>query len=227
MPNATPIVAYYRVSTDKQGASGLGIEAQQEAVRRYAADRPILAEFTEVESGKRSDRPQLQDAIRLAKKRKATLVVAKLDRLARNAAFLLTLLESSLDFVACDNPQANRLTIGILAVVAEDEARRISERTKAALAAYKARGGVLGGQRPNHTTPTPEAALRGSQTASRARRETAREYDAEVLPSILECQSVGFSLRGIAEELNRQGFTTIQGKQFSMETVRRILNRQS
>jgi DNA invertase Pin-like site-specific DNA recombinase len=139
-------VAYLRVSTARQGDSGLGLEAQQTAVQRFAKeqDGTILGTFVEVESGKRSDRPELGKALTCARKWKATLVIAKLDRLVRNVAFIATMMEAGVDFVACDQPFASRLTLHILAAVAEDEARRISERTKAALAAAKARGKKLG-----------------------------------------------------------------------------------
>jgi DNA invertase Pin-like site-specific DNA recombinase len=140
------LVAYYRVSTPRQGQSGLGLEAQEASVTDYSrrGGHRILASYREVESGKRADRPELIKALAHAKRARAILIIAKLDRLARNVAFLANLLESGAEFLACDNPTANRLTIHILAAVAEDEARRISERTKAALAAYKARGGQLG-----------------------------------------------------------------------------------
>src|SRR5712671_6423852 len=142
-------VAYFRVSTDKQGASGLGLEAQREAVARYVAGAAgvIVAEFQEIESGKRNDRPQIAAALAACRLRRATLIIAKLDRLARNVHFISSLMESGVEFVAVDFPQANRLTVHILAAVAEHEATMISARTKAALAAAKARGVKLGGQR--------------------------------------------------------------------------------
>ena len=223
------IIPYYRVSTVKQGASGLGIEAQREAVSRYASsnDATIVQEYTEVESGKRSDRPELLKALKASKRLKATLVVAKLDRLSRNVAFLATLMESKVQFVACDNPHANALTIHILAAVAEDEAKAISQRTKAALAAYKARGGVLGGARPGSTTIPPEVAQRGREAGSRARYEMAVDEYSDVLPIIVECRTGGMTLRETAKTLGVQGFTTVQGSKFTATTVRRILERQS
>lgn len=150
------IIDYFRVSTRKQGDSGLGLEGQEAAVNAFAQQRggKILGAYTEVESGKLAERRELSKALAHARRSKAVLVVAKLDRLARNVAFLSALMESGVEFLACDNPHANRLTIHILAAVAEDEARRISERTKAALKAYKARGGKLGASLPQCRTLT-------------------------------------------------------------------------
>src|SRR6516162_2595814 len=142
-------ISYLRVSTDRQGKSGLGLEAQRSAVADYlnGGSWSLVKEFLEVESGKRSDRPMLADAIKACREYGAKLVIAKLDRLSRDAHFLLGLEEAGVDFVAADMPNANRLTVGIMAMVAEDEALRISERTKAALAAAKRRGVKLGGDR--------------------------------------------------------------------------------
>src|SRR6516225_10953855 len=140
-------VAYYRVSTARQGRSGL--EAQRQAVADYlnGGDWKIVGEFTEVESGKKSDRPELARALAMCRLHGATLVIAKLDRLSRNAHFLFGLEKAGVDFVAADMPNANRLTVHLMAVVAEDEAERISKRTKDALAAAKKRGKKLGGFR--------------------------------------------------------------------------------
>src|SRR2546428_4213436 len=139
-------VAYFRVSTDKQGKSGLGLEAQREAVLTYldGGRWSLVQEFVEVESGKRNDRPELTAALAACKKHKAKLVIAKLDRLSRNLAFIATLMDSGVEFVAVDNPHANRLTLHILAAVAEHERHMIADRTKAALQAAKARGIRLG-----------------------------------------------------------------------------------
>src|SRR5207244_830921 len=146
------IIAYYRVSTKQQGTSGLGLEGQQAAVEAYArqAGARIIAKYTEVETGKRADRPELEKALSHARRNKAVLVVAKLDRLARNVAFTSALMRAGADFICCDNPNANKLTIDILAAVAEDEAERISARTRAALSAAKKRGIKLGSARPGH-----------------------------------------------------------------------------
>ena len=142
-------VAYFRVSTDRQGKSGLGLEAQREAVLAYldGGSWQLVGEFTEVESGKRSDRPQLAAALVACKKHKAKLVIAKLDRLSRNLAFIATLMDSGVEFVAVDNPHANKLTVHILAAVAQHEREMIAQRTKDALAAAKARGVKLGNPR--------------------------------------------------------------------------------
>src|SRR5437016_11437517 len=163
--NRTKYIAYFRVSTARQGRSGLGLEAQRQAVRTHLNGVKPLSEFTEVESGRRSDRPKLTEALAACRVHKATLVIAKLDRLARNVAFVSNLMDAGVEFEAVDFPQANRLTIHILAAVAEHEARMISERTRAALAAAKVRGKSLGGfrgpdqsksrkSRQNHPTGT-------------------------------------------------------------------------
>ena len=146
MQPATRFIAYYRVSTKRQGESGLGLEAQQAAVEQYLGSfsSNLIKSFTETESGRRDDRPQLQAALEACRIHQAKLVIAKLDRLARSASFLLNLRDAGVDFVCCDMPDANRLTVGILAMVAEDEAERISQRTTAALKAAKARGKKLG-----------------------------------------------------------------------------------
>src|SRR5215831_14538405 len=145
-PGQPRFISYYRVSTSQQGASGLGLEAQREAVARHVAGAGgvIVAEFQEIESGKRNDRPEIAAALAACRLRRVTLVIAKLDRLARNVHFISSLMESGVDFVACDNPHATRLTIHILAAVAEHEREMISQRTIAALAAAKARGVKLG-----------------------------------------------------------------------------------
>ena len=142
-------IAYYRVSTDKQGKSGLGLDAQRKAVVDYldGGKWTLLDEFTEIESGKRNDRPELEKALAACKKHRAKLVIAKLDRLSRNLAFIAMLMDRKVDFVCCDNPTATKFTIHILAAVAEHERDAISARTKAALAAAKANGKKLGSYR--------------------------------------------------------------------------------
>ena len=156
--STTRFVAYYRVSTDKQSRSGLGLEAQRAAVEAHVAGArgAVAAGFIEVESGRKKDRPQLAAALAAARAHRAVLVIAKLDRLARNVHFVSGLMESGVEFVAADMPTVNRLTVHILAAVAEEEARMISARTKAALAAAKARGVRLGN--PNLAAGSPEQA---------------------------------------------------------------------
>lgn len=223
-------VAYYRVSTKKQGQSGLGLEAQKADVALFverAGGGSIAREFVEVESGKRADRPELTSAIAYARRAKATLLVAKLDRLARNVAFLATLMESGLEFVAVDNPHANRFTIHILAAVAEHEREMIAKRTKAALAAAKARGVALGSARPGHWAGHEESRLagakKGAKAAGKAHREKARKAYSDVLPLVAELQAASKSLRQIAEDLNEQGIPTRRGAKWTATQVSRLL----
>jgi len=201
-PILNRLVTYIRVSTQKQRKSGLGLDAQQIAVRSFAEAQSaqIIAEFVEIESGKNSDRPQLSAAIRQARAAGATLVIAKLDRLARNVAFTATLMDSGLDFIALDCPHANRLTLHILAAVAEDEARRISERTRAALAAARARGVKLGAASPN--SPFRRGVTRGwaagSERAAVVRARRADENYGPILPTMKAMRAAGQSLSKIA-----------------------------
>ncbi len=223
------VIAYIRVSTKRQGDSGLGLEAQAAAVEAHArqAGQPIIARYVEVESGKRADRPELARALAHARRSKATLVVAKLDRLARNVAFLSALLRSGADFVACDNPHANKLTIHILAAVAEDEAERISARTKAALQAAKARGTLLGSARPGHWQGREEARRAGLEKARtravQVLREKARESYADLRPMMEEMRTGGATLQAIADRLNADGHSTRHGKPWGPMQVRRVL----
>src|SRR5262245_39782185 len=208
------VIGYLRVSTKSQGESGLGIEAQRSAVQAYVRQSggTLARCYTEVESGKRADRPELARALAHARRMKATLVVAKLDRLARNVAFLSALMDSKVPFVSCDNPHANRLTLHILAAVAEAEALAISQRTKAALAAYKARGGKLGGSLPQCRNLTAEAVKKGRERSAMVRSKTAEEAYADLKPIIAQRREVGASLQAVADELNSQGHTTRRGK---------------
>lgn len=206
-------VVYFRVSTDKQGKSGLGLEAQRQAVTDFVAGRGIIAaEFTEVEST-RKKRPQLIAALDACRKYKATLLIARLDRLARNVAFISNLMESRVDFVAVDMPEANRLTIHILAAVAEHEREMISKRTSAALQAAKARGVVLG-------NPTP---LPASKKAIAALKEQTQAYHATVKPLVTKLRDQGYTLTAIAEELNTRKVPTARGGLWYPSTVRHVL----
>jgi DNA invertase Pin-like site-specific DNA recombinase len=218
-------VAYYRVSTAKQGKSGLGLEAQQESVRSYlnGGHWQMVGEFVEVESGKRKDRPALAEALALCRLHSATLVIAKLDRLARNVNFISNLMEAGIDFTAVDFPQANRLTIHILAAVAEHEASMISARTKAALGAAKARGVVLGGDRGNIASE----ARKGNRVSAAKRGAAATSRANDLLPVIRAAQAGGASsLRQVAEVLNQRRIKTARGGEWSAVQVVRVLQRE-
>lgn len=221
------LTSYLRVSTQKQGQSGLGLEAQQAAIKDYAerSGGVVVREFVEVESGRKSARPELTKALAHARLSRGTLCVAKLDRLARNVSFLSAIMDSHVEFVCCDNPHANRFTLHILAAVAEEESRMISVRTKAALAAYKARGGKLG-----TNNLTEEAAARGRilGRAARALRcdESLSAY-ADLVPIMREHREAGKSLRQVAEYLNQEGYVTIMGKKWQAQQVLNALNRGS
>jgi DNA invertase Pin-like site-specific DNA recombinase len=217
-------VAYYRVSTARQERSGLGREAQQEAVRSYlnGGSWQLVAEVEEVESGKRNDRPKLAEALRLCRLHGATLIIAKLDRLARNVAFISNLMESGVEFTAVDFPQANRLTVHILAAVAEHEAKAISTRTKDALAAAKARGTRLGGDRGN----LPAVARDGAKASVAARIEKADSRASDLAPIIEELKAAGAgSLRQIAAGLNARGIKTARGGEWTAMQVQRVIQR--
>jgi DNA invertase Pin-like site-specific DNA recombinase len=214
-------ISYLRVSTARQGASGLGLEAQRAAVTGYlnGGDWKLVQEVVEVESGKRNDRPALADALRLCRKHRATLVIAKLDRLARNVAFISNLMESGVEFLAVDMPQANRFVVHILAAVAEQEAEAISKRTKAALAAAKARGTQLGGRRVS-----AERWAEIGLEARVARTAEADKWAANVLPAIRSIQAAGaVSLRQIAAGLNEKNVATSRGGEWSAVQVQRAL----
>lgn len=201
-------VAYYRVSTDKQGQSGLGLEAQREAVLRFVGDKPLVSEFTEVESGKsHTNRPQLLAALDMCKRKKLTLVLAKLDRLGRNLVFIASLLESGVEFVCCDNPGANKMTLQMLSVFAEFEREQTSVRTKAALAAAKARGTQLGNPRWHE-----------SLDKARAAKDPVRPA-VQVVDMMRQHRADGLTLRAIADKLNGLGLRTPKGAQWYAATV--------
>jgi DNA invertase Pin-like site-specific DNA recombinase len=200
--------SYLRVSTDRQGERGYGLDAQRKAVTDYlnGGAWELLGEFVEVESGKRSDRPKLMEALAACKRHRARLVIAKLDRLSRNVAFIATLMDGKIDFVCCDFPSANRLTLHILAAVAEHEREMIAKRTKDGLAAAKARGVVLG---------NPDLAI--------ANKAGAIERAKALAPILAECQ--GLSARAIAAELNSRKVATATGAPWSFKTVLRVRER--
>jgi len=225
------IIGYLRVSTKQQGESGLGLEGQKTAIEGYAHQNNarILRCYVEVESGKLAGRPELAKALAHARLSKGTLVVAKLDRLARNVAFLSALMDSSVPFVACDNPHANRLTLHILAAVAEAEAKAISERTRTALQAAKARGVKLGSARPGHWEGREEARQAGAKVgalaSAKVRAKIASEAYAHLRPVIDDLRAKGYSLQAIAAELNAQGHSTRRGKLWNPVQVARVLER--
>jgi len=211
-------VTYLRVSTARQGESGLGLEAQREAVSKYlaGANLEVGTEFVEVESGRRKTRPQLKAALAEAKKRKAVLVVAKLDRLARNARFLLFILDSGVDVVFCDMPEipagaVGRFMLTQMAAVAELEAGLISERTKAALAVAKTRGVKIGANGKN---------------LAKANKAEADKFAGKLAPVIEEIRETGITTgRGIAAELNKREIPTARGGRWHLLTVQRLLDR--
>ncbi len=220
-PQGSKFVSYVRVSTAKQGRSGLGLEAQRESVRQFVAGRGgkiISPEFVEVETGKRDDRPQLEKALKRCRLTGATLVVAKLDRLSRNAAFLMTLRDSGVDFVAADLPEANTMTVGVMAVVAQHEREAISHRTKAALAAAKARGTVLGGLRAG----APDIA-RYQRRAVAAARQRALQAAEERREAIEALQREGLSLNAMAGRLNADSVRTSRGGKWTATAVKRTI----
>ncbi len=220
-------VAYYRVSTKRQGASGLGLEAQEAAVQAYCREvgGEVVRSFTEVESGKNDGRPVLAQALAFARRSSAVLVVAKLDRLARSVAFVDGVMRSGVDFRAVDVPSANRFVLHILAAVAEQEARAISERTKSALQAAKARGVRLGAHNPAVPHLTADAIRKGAPLGALAGRTKAvREY-ADLQPTIAALHAQGLSLRAIAAALNADGHKTRNGANWSASQVYRVLQR--
>ena len=208
-------IAYYRVSTDRQGKSGLGLEAQNETVQQFATFKQwqLIGEFTEIESGKKNNRPQLQEALKQCLKQKAVLVIAKLDRLGRNVAFISSLMESKVEFVAVDNPHANRLMLHLLAAFAEHEREQISTRTKEALKVAKNRGIILG--------------KHGKNVLSQQNIKLADDFAETMIPIISELRSDGFiTLRALRDELNNRSITSFRKDcQWHLDTVFNITKR--
>ncbi len=220
------VVAYYRVSTSAQGRSGLGLDAQRLAVAQFCGGRgcDMVGEFVEVESGKLDARPELARAMHLAKVTGSTLVVAKLDRLSRNVAFLAALQDSGARFLAADMPEANELTVHIMAAVAQAERKAISRRTKEALAAAKARGVKLGN--PNGAAAL-KSADKGNTASVAAIKAGAERFAADLEPIVADIMRTGTtSLRTIAAELNRRGIVTRRGGAWHPATVRDLIERQ-
>ncbi len=215
------IVSYLRVSTARQGASGLGLESQREAVARFTATggHTLLTEFVEVESGAKAARPNLAAALTSCRLHRARLVIAKLDRLARNMAFIANLMDGGVEFVACDMPHANRLTLHLLAAIAEHEREMISQRTKAALQAAKARGVRLGN--PNGAAALLEGCRAAAERSVGVRRAKAAQRAAAVARTLVELADQVPSFRGMAEVLNRRGVPSPSGQAWHPEQVRR------
>ncbi len=218
---AGSFVSYLRVSTAKQGQSGLGLEAQRKGVADFlnGGSWTLLAEYVEVESGANDERPKLAEALARCRLHDATLVIAKLDRLSRDAHFLLGLQKAGVRFVAADMPEANEMVVGIMAVVAQAERRMISARTKAALQAAKARGVKLGGDRGN----LPAVGDKGRAVSIAVRQREATQRASDLAPIIAELRTQGAtSLRQIAEGLNERGITTARGGRWSAVQVQRL-----
>jgi len=220
----TDYVAYARVSTARQGKSGLGLEAQQAAINAFLreGDRLLSPVYVEQESGKDDDRPELAKALNRCKLTGATLLVAKLDRLSRNVAFIAALQEAGTKFVAADMPEANELTIHIMAAMAQHERKAISKRTKEALAAAKARGTKLGGWRERADGQARQ--LVDHQLATAARRQKAKAFNGSVMHAIGELQAQGVtSLSELARRLNEQGVRTSRGGSWQPTQVARVM----
>lgn len=222
---AEKYISYLRVSTARQGVSGLGLEAQRANIENYlnGSDWTLLKEFVEVESGKNSDRPKLYEALQLCRATGATLLIAKLDRLSRDAHFLLGLQKAGVNFVAVDMPTANELTVGIMALVAQEERKAISKRTKEALAIAKARGVKLG----NPKNLTPEAAKRGRAAGVATIKNKADSFARDCIDRINQLKSEGQSLNAIANILNREGILSATGKSnaWTARSVKNITDR--
>lgn len=225
-------VSYYRVSTQGQGVQGLGMEAQRQAVSNFLKDgSKLVGEFEEIESGKRSDRPALMKAIALCQKTGATLLIAKLDRLSRDAHFLLGLDKQGVDFIACDMPMANRTTVGIMAVIAEAEREAISSRTKAGLAVIKAKleqgethiskAGKPVTRLGNPNGMSPDRAALGRRILS----DKADQFADKIAPTAWALREAGMTFQEVAERLNEMAVRTPRGKQWGPTSVKRIIER--
>ena len=214
-------VVYYRVSTKRQGLSGLGLEAQRTIVENYIKSSTVIAEYTEIETGKSSNRPELNKALGCCKENNATLIVAKLDRLARNLHFITSLQNANVDFIACDMPSANRLTIHIIAAIAENEAQLISQRTKQALAEKKKQGVKLGN--PKNNGLTGDTISRGR----RIRKENALNNEANKKAGtlVLSMRDNGAKWSEIVRQLNENGFRTRRDCLFDITATKRLFER--
>lgn len=215
-------VAYLRVSTHKQGLSGLGLEAQREIIRNHLHDTNPIAEFVEVESGRKSERPKLKEALTLCRKEDATLIVAKLDRLARSVSFLSGLLESDVEIVFCDFPQANKMVLHIISAISQYEAELIAARTKASLQAKKSRGFRLGN--PEHLLNKHRQAIQNSIRTIKEKAEN-NPNNKRAVAMLRTLTGKNATYQEMANFLNEQGFTTSRGCSFSKSTVYKLIKR--
>jgi len=215
-------IAYLRVSTQRQGSSGLGLQAQQEIIRKHLNGNSPIAEFVEVESGRKSDRPKLHEALELCKKEKATLIVAKMDRLSRNVAFTSQLLDSGIEIVFCDFPKANRLVLTIIAAISEYEAGLIRQRTKAALQVKKENGCRLG--KPDNLMRNLDRAIANSRNTNQAKalNNPNNKRAVAILRGLVTKTS---NLSEMARVLNEEGFQASKGGRFSAKQVSILLSR--
>ena len=220
--STTCYVSYLRVSTQKQGYSGLGLEAQREIIQNHLNETTLITEFIEVESGRKKDRPKLKEALELCRKTGSTLIVAKLDRLARNVSFLSSLLESDVEIVFCDFPQANKMVLHILSAISQYEAELTASRTKSALQAKKARGCKLGN--PEHLLGKHDQAIQNSIMTCKTKADN-NPNNKRAVAMLRTLVKEEHSLKEMADILNREGFVTSQGACFSKATVYKLIKR--
>ena len=218
----TKYVAYLRVSTQKQGFSGLGLESQREIIQNYLYDITPISEFIEVESGRKNNRPKLKEALDLCRKTGATLIVAKLDRLARNVLFLSSLLENDVEIVFCDFPQANKMVLHILSAISQYEAELTASRTKSALAAKRARGYKLGN--PEHLLDKHQQAIQNSIMTCKTKADN-NPNNKRAVAMLRTLVKEEHTLKEMADILNREGFVTSKGACFSKATVYKLIKR--
>ena len=218
----TCYVSYLRVSTQKQGYSGLGLEAQREIIQNHLNETTPITEFIEVESGSKKDRPKLKEALDLCRKTGSTLIVAKLDRLARNVSFLSSLLESDVEIVFCDFPQANKMVLHILSAISQYEAELTASRTKSALQAKKARGCKLGN--PEHLLGKHDQAIQNSIMTCKTKADN-NPNNKRAVAMLRTLVKEEHSLKEMADILNREGFVTSKGACFSKATVYKLIKR--
>ena len=218
----TCYVSYLRVSTQKQGYSGLGLEAQREIIQNHLYETTPITEFIEVESGRKKDRPKLKEALDLCRKTGSTLIVAKLDRLARNVYFLSSLLESDVEIVFCDFPQANKMVLHILSAISQYEAELTASRTKSALQAKKARGCKLGN--PEHLLGKHDQAIQNSIMTCKTKADN-NPNNKRAVAMLRTLVKEEHTLKEMADILNREGFVTSKGVCFSKATVYKLIKR--